>query len=41
MSLREAAESMGRSREAAKKLYGRALVQLKSAYDRLEREGGQ
>jgi len=41
LSLREAAESMGRSREAAKKLYGRALVQLKSAYDRLAGENGR
>ena len=31
LSLGEAAERMGRSREAAKKLYGRAMVGLRAA----------
>jgi RNA polymerase sigma-70 factor (subfamily 1) len=35
LTLGEAAECMGRSREAAKKLYGRALIGFKRALDRL------
>jgi RNA polymerase sigma-70 factor (ECF subfamily) len=35
MSLREVAESMGRSREAAKKLYGRAIVKLRRIVDEI------
>lgn len=33
LTLREAAERMGRSRDAAKKLYGRALVRLREIVD--------
>ena len=40
LSLAEAAERMGRSREATKKLYGRALVRLKLAMDQQEDKDG-
>ena len=39
LSLREVAERMGRSREAIKKLYGRALLRFKEAFDRLGGSG--
>ena len=38
LTLREAAERMGRSREAAKKLYGRALVRFSTELSRVRRE---
>jgi RNA polymerase sigma-70 factor (subfamily 1) len=37
LSLREAADCMGRSREAAKKLYGRALARFGELFERYER----
>lgn len=40
MTMREAAERMGRSREAVKKLYGRAVVRLKTVYEEVRRESG-
>lgn len=40
MTMREAAQNMGRSREAVKKLYGRAVVKLKTMYEEVRRESG-
>jgi RNA polymerase sigma-70 factor (ECF subfamily) len=40
LTLREAAKRMGRSREAAKKLYGRALIRFRHAYEELEEQSG-
>lgn len=40
LPLSEVAELMGRSREAVKKLYGRALCRLKAAYEGQEAQGG-
>jgi RNA polymerase sigma-70 factor (ECF subfamily) len=40
LTLREAAARMGRSREAAKKLYGRAFVRFKATFTALGSAGG-
>jgi RNA polymerase sigma factor (sigma-70 family) len=39
LTLREAAQRMNRSREAAKKLYGRALFRLTEVFEKLQGEG--
>lgn len=38
MTMREAAERMGRSREAVKKLYGRAVVKLRTVFEEMRSE---
>ena len=38
MTLREAAQAMGRTREATKKLYGRAVLRLKAVYEEVRGE---
>jgi RNA polymerase sigma-70 factor (ECF subfamily) len=40
LTIEEAAGRMGRSREAAKKLYGRAVLNFKRAFDRLKGDSG-
>lgn len=39
LTLREAGERMGRSREAMKKLYGRAVCRLKTTFEEMNRAG--
>lgn len=41
LTLREAAEHLGRSREATKKLYGRAVCRLKAAFEEVRRDAEQ
>ena len=39
LTLRETGERMGRSREAMKKLYGRAICRLKATFEEMGRAG--